>query len=130
MRLSESIAKRPVLKWVFVSLLGLALVVAVVRALPRAQVPQEAMESVEITCRDTGKVWTMRMAEIDRQLISRKSPLNRSEGLKNTDTGKLTGFSANWDAICDRIDAMQQEAVAEANVPKPPSPPPPPPAAP
>lgn len=130
MRLSESIAKRPVVKWVLISLLGLALVVAVVRALPRAAVPQEAMESVEITCRETGKVWTMRMAEIDRQLISRKSPLNRDEGLKNLDTGKLTGFPAQWDAICDRIDAMQQEAVAEANIPRPPSPPPPPPPAP
>ena len=117
MGISEQISRRPAVKWTVVGVLGLAVVVAAWRAIPRGGEQAEVMAPVTVTCRETGKVWTMRTAEIERQLISRKFPLNREEGLKNPDTGKLTGFPEGWEEICLKVDEMQLKAVEQANAP-------------
>lgn len=118
MGVREFINKSPILGWTVAAVLAVLAVVLIVRNF-RGGETSELTETVTIRCRDTGKEWTMKRGEMEKQLMLRPYPVNPDEGLINPDTGKPTGFPVDaWKQTVDMINAERAPLATEgANAP-------------
>ncbi len=102
-----------VMKWVKIGAAAVLLVVAAYLIVPQltgggSSSTSRVISDVKIIDKETGETWTEKLGRIQAALLKRPSPLDRSQGLPNPKTGKLTGFpESGWEELLKAIDEQR-----------------------
>lgn len=71
-------------------------------------------EMVTLKCAETGLEWEMTRGEMELELRQRQGMCKPTDGLRNPQTGKLTGFpfsKPEWEETITRLNGERQEVI-------------------
>lgn len=114
--LRDQLNARPWLGWAFAGAVVVAAVVMYFRMKggDEGALSGDALtEEVTIRYTDTGKTVTMLRGRLTRELLGKDGKLDPSQGIRNPETGQLSGVLVNdkeWNKLVAEINALKEDA--------------------
>ena len=115
--LRDQLNARPWLGWVFAGIVVLAAVFMYfrMRGGDESALSGDALtEEVTVRYTDTGKTVTMLRGRLTRELLSSDGMVDPSQGIRNPETGLLSGVLVNdrdWKRLVAEINVLKDDAI-------------------